>query len=289
MYYSKILADLKKQDRNPVNKMYLSELSLKWKNFQQLTEDTSSANADLAEALSKFLTILHNRKFLYNKVRNNGFHEDSPIYSANYMNDLIATLMRRQPILTQTGISWDFQTLNYKLALSGRNPHEITESPLFRCQETPQVLSLALNLEYQYRITGKRNFTKAIFRLPYLLFFPMKHPAPEDIFLIEHYAQQVKSTCRVAQIFLISETLDNCRNCHFQDLPFKIFALHTESKNNPYQISAMMVDKLETAIKNVLYHSPESHLIFEKEKITAAPARTASKAKPHRNNYRKKK
>jgi len=289
MYYSKILADLKKQDRNPVNKMYLGELLLKWKNFQKLTEDTSSANADLAEALSKFLNILHNRKFLYNRMRNNGFQEDSPIYSANYMNDLISALIKRQPILNQTGITWDFQPLNYKFALSGKNPMTITETPLFNSQKTSPVLSLALNLDYQYRVTGKRNFTKANFRLPFLLFFPIKHPTPEDIFVIEHYAMQMKSFSHVTQTFLLCESLKNCQDCDFQNLPFKTFALLTENNKNTYQISPMMVNRLETAIKNILFQSPESLLIVEKEITEAVPARTALPKKSPPKSYRKKK
>jgi flagellar capping protein FliD len=66
MYYSKILMDLSRQEKNPVNKMYLSEISLKWKSFQQLTEGTSATNQELAEALSQFLASLHNRKFIFN-------------------------------------------------------------------------------------------------------------------------------------------------------------------------------------------------------------------------------
>ncbi|MCF7911720.1 MAG: hypothetical protein K9M99_04270 [Candidatus Cloacimonetes bacterium] len=288
MYYSKILADLKKQDRNPVNKMYLSELSLKWKNFQQLTENPASANADLAKALSKFLTVLHNRKFLYNKVKNNGFHEDSPIYSANYMNDLIAALMIRQPLTIQPGITWDFQPLNYKLAISGKNPAEIAAAPLVGSQETPPVLSLALNLDFQYRVSGKRNFTKGNFKLPFLLFFPIKNPTMADLFLLEHYAMQVKSTCHTAQVFLVCESLENCKEANFQDLNFKIFALLTESESNPYQISIQLIDKLDTAIKNVLYHSPESQLVIVKEKKKAAPAHPVPKTKTRHNRYKKK-
>ncbi|MDP8210759.1 MAG: hypothetical protein P9M05_08085 [Candidatus Stygibacter australis] len=291
MYYSKILTDLKKQERKPVNKMYLSEIALKWKAFQQLTEEPSSGNKELAEALSKFLGSLHNRKFLFNKLRGTGFDEDSPLFSASYINDLISSLMSRQPIMSEPGIVWDFQSLNYRLALKGNNPVEITRSPVISSQKTPPVLSLTLNLDYQYRVSGKRNFTKEIFNLPFLLFFVIKNLTAVDLFNIEHYALQVKSTCHIAQTFIICETLEKCLECNYQEIPVKIFALHLESRKNRNQISVSMVNSLETAIKNVLYHSPEAHMVKEAEKAIIptpqkeAPPRTNSR----RSNYKKKK
>ena len=291
MYYSKILTDLKKQERNPVNKMYLGEIALKWKAFQQLTEEPSSGNKELAEALSKFLGSLHNRKFLFNKLRGTGFEEDSPIFSASYINDLIAAIMSRQPILSEPGIVWDFQALNYKLALKGDNPVEIARSPQIIGQKTPPVLSLTLNLDYQYRVNGKRNFTKETFNLPFLLFFVYKNLTALDIFNIEHYALQVKSTCKTAQTFIICETLDNCLECKFQEFPAKIIVLHLESKKNRNQISTTMVNCLETAIKNVLYRTPETIMNKETEKAKTPPEnqKIFSKPNPRRTNYKKKK
>jgi len=291
MYYSKILTDLKKQERNPVNKMYLGEIALKWKPFQKLTEEPSSGNKELADALSKFLGSLHNRKFLFNKLRGTGFNEDSPLFSASYINDLISTLMSRQPIMSEPGIVWDFQSLNYRLALKGSNPVEITRSPQISSQKTPPVLSLTLNLDYQYRVSGKRNFTKKTFNLPFLLFFVIKNLTPLDLFNIEHYALQVKSTCHIAQTFVICETLEKCIECNFQEIPVKVFALHLESKKNRNQISVSMVNRLETAIKNVLYYSPEAHLVKEVEKaIIPTPQQEVSpKPKPRRSNYKIKK
>lgn len=282
---------MKKQERNPVNKMYLGEIALKWKAFQQLTEDPASGNKELAEALSKFLGSLHNRKFLFNQLKKTGFVEDSPLFSASYINDLISALMSRQPIMSEPGIVWDFQALNYKLALKGNNPVEITQSPLISSQKTPPVLSLTLNLEYQYRVSGKRNFTKETFNLPFLLFFVIKNLTAVDLFNIEHYALQVKSTCHIAQTFVICETLDKCLECNYQEMPVKIFALHLESKKNHNQISVAMVNRLETAIKNVLYRSPEAHLIkeAEKAKLPAPQQLTPPKTMSRRNNYIKKK
>ena len=291
MYYSKILLDLKKQERNPVNKMYLGEIALKWKAFQQLTEEPSSSNKELAEALSKFLGSLHNRKFLFNKLRSTGFEEDSLIFSANYINDLLAAIMSRQPILSEPGIVWDFQALNYKLALRGDNPVEIARSPQIIAQKTPPVLSLTLNLDYQYRVNGKRNFTKETFNLPFLLFFVYKTITAEDLFNIEHYALRVKSTCKTAQTFIICETLDKCLECKIEGFPAKIIVLHLESKKNKNQISTTTVNRLETAIKNVLYRNPETIMIKETEKVKAPSPleEKTAKPRPRKNNYNKKK
>ncbi len=291
MYYSKILADLTKQEKNPVNKMYLSEIALKWKNFQQLTENSTSTNSELAEALSYFLAAIDNRKFILNKTRGTGFTNNSPVFSPNYLHDLIAALMLRQPILSESGITWDFQSLDYNLSICGNSPVEITHSLEIRNQKTPSVLSLSLGVDYQYRITGKRFFSKGTLKIPFLLFFAFKKPASENIFLVEHYARMAKTLFHPAQTFVVCESLSEYPGCHFEELPIQIFTMLPESKNQNDQISTETIDKLEAAIIKVLNYTPDSHLIQddEIEKPAPAPAPVAKKARPPRKTYKKRK
>ena len=253
MYYSDLLKTLSKQEKNPVNKMYLSELNLKWKNFQEQIEDPEANNANLADALSTYLGVIHNKKFIFNKGRGTGFHHNSPLFSAYYLHDLISALLKRQSILNESGMEWGFNSFSYDFNLSGFSPQQSSLSPEIFKLQTPPVLSLTQKIDFQYRISGKRNFTKTEVVIPYLLFFAYKSPRTEHLFMIEHYARIAADISRAVKVFIVCETVTDCQSCKFGDLPISIFALRDpNNKQNNLQIAAEIIDKLETAIKEAL-------------------------------------
>ncbi|MFC1888095.1 hypothetical protein ACFLYK_04735, partial [Candidatus Cloacimonadota bacterium] len=82
MYYREGLNTLLSDKDNPVNRMYLHEIMLKWKNFEQKAEQYKEvSNEDLIKTLNDFISSISNRKYLYNASTKNGFKPDSPIYS----------------------------------------------------------------------------------------------------------------------------------------------------------------------------------------------------------------
>lgn len=286
MYYSKILTDLTRQEKNPVNKMYLSEISLKWKNFQQAAENPFSSTELLSETLSIFLSALHNRKFLHTKVRGNGFEEDSPVFWPNYFYDLASALVSRLDILKQPGISWDFQEFNYSPVLQAANALEAAKLPLFHSKKTPQILSLTLSIDFQYRITGKRNFIKENFKLPLLLFFVHKKLDTRKCFEMENYALNAKKVCSFAETFVICESLQECPADYWHSMPFKIFAMGKADLYNQEVISSTVIENLQSAIERVITQTQENNLVsLQGRKPEGKP-----KKKPggkRRRNYRK--
>ncbi|MCF7919047.1 MAG: hypothetical protein K9N06_03940 [Candidatus Cloacimonetes bacterium] len=272
MYYSELLSNLAKQEKSPVNKMYLGELHLRWKNFQELIEVPDSSNASLADALSQFLLTLHNKKFIFNKARNTGFHHTSPLFAAYYLHDLISALMIRKEIIKEPGMNWGFNSFSYDFTLTGSNPLENSINPEISKLQTPPVLSLTQKIEFQYRIAGKRNFIKTDVILPYLLFFAYKNPRAEHMFMIEHYAALAARMSRVARVFVICESISDCY-CNFsEDLPISIFVLQDNKRNiSKNAISVDVLDKLEAAVTEALNPKVADNTFLQKRIMTAAP------------------
>jgi len=271
MYYSDLLKTSSKQEKSPVNKMYLSELKLKWKSFQEQIEAPGASNADLAEALSTYLGVIHNKKFVFNKSRGTGFHHTSALFSAYYLHDLISALLKRNSIVKEPGMSWGFNSFSYDFNLSGFSPQLSSLSPEIFKLQTPPVLSLTQKIDFQYRISGKRNFTKTEIVMPYLLFFAYKSPQTEHLFMIEHYARIAADISRAVKVFIVCETLEDCQKCEFGDLPISIFALRDQNhKTNTLQLSTEIIDKLDLAIKEAL--SPVEHMGIVKTVKINAPA-----------------
>ena len=277
MYYSECLSKLLKERKNPVNKMYLSELNLKWKNFQEQIEAPDASNADLAEALSTYLGVIHNKKFVFNKSRGTGFLNTSALFSAYYLHDLISALINRYSIVKEPGMSWGFNSFSYDFNLSGFSPQQSSLSPEIFKLQTPPVLSLTQKIDFQYRIAGKRNFTKTKIVMPYLLFFAYNSPQTEHLFMIEHYARIAADISRAVKVFIVCETLEDCQKCEFGDLPISIFALRDHNNDNNLQLSTEIIDKLDLAIKDAL--SPVEHTGIVKIVKINAPAQQSKPRK----------
>lgn len=251
MYYSEHLMNLTKQEKSPVNKMYLSELNMKWKHFQELVGEPETTNEQLVESLSQYLAVLHNRKFSYNKIRSTGFHHNSPVFSPYYIHDLISALLQKQKILQSTGMEWGFNSFNYNFRLTGRFPEQNAENPDIRYLSTPPVLSLTQSLDLQYRVTGKRNFTKKQLKIPYLLFFAFKNPKADHFFMVEHYTAIAMKMSSLVKTFVVSETLSDPKNHLSEELPIKLFGMHSRNKNKSI-LSLNVTNQLDEAINKAL-------------------------------------
>jgi hypothetical protein len=153
----------------------------------------------------------------------------------------------------EPGMSWGFNSFSYDFNLSGFSPQRSSLSPEIFKLQTPPVLSLTQKIDLQYRISGKRNFTKTEIVMPYLLFFAYKSPRTEHLFMIEHYARIAADISRAVKVFIVCETLTDCQSCEFGDLPISIFALRDlNHKTNNLQLSIEIIDKLDIAIKEAL-------------------------------------
>ena len=93
MYYGDMLTELMATEKNPVNKMYLNEIRIKWKNVEKAATDKAQSNELMVKALNNFTKQLQNKKYVFVKSSEKGFKEDSPLFTPLYLDDLISVFL----------------------------------------------------------------------------------------------------------------------------------------------------------------------------------------------------
>ncbi|MDA3814386.1 MAG: hypothetical protein PF570_09060, partial [Candidatus Cloacimonetes bacterium] len=116
MFYNEILSKMLLEEQNPVNKMYLHEISINWNKFSKAVEESNGSNKEIVEMLNAFRNAIMNNKYKFNKINSKGFINESPIFSVNYLHDLVYVIMKRQSIIDHVGIFWGCGkfNMNYK-------------------------------------------------------------------------------------------------------------------------------------------------------------------------------
>ena len=209
MFFNKILHDMIDSDSNPVNRMYLHEINLKWNEFQKLIDLENVVSNDLIiEKLNAYKKALTNNKYKYNKYRKNGFKKDSPIFSAKYLEDVINLVMQRNSILSKKGIVWGHIKFSTKIRYEPRSIKDIDKQIMIHHEESPEFLMLHQQIECQYRISGKRNYYKYKLKLPLLVFHVVKNFSQKDFLQLDLIARQAKDSFAKAKIIIVCETLD---------------------------------------------------------------------------------
>ena len=70
MYYGDLLEKLLKKEQNPVNRMYLNEIKIKWGNFEKESENIETSNEILINTFNEFLKKLNNKVEVKNEYKN---------------------------------------------------------------------------------------------------------------------------------------------------------------------------------------------------------------------------
>jgi hypothetical protein len=253
MYYRDGLDTLVSKKENPVNRMYLHEIMLKWKNFEKKAEQIDVvSNEDLIKILNEFIASISNNKFRYNSSTKNGFKADSPIYSSKYLDDLLTVLIERTHIIGNMGISWGYQSFSSEIKFNPSNLCSMSDSPMFEFSSSAKVLHLAQKLDFQFRITGKRRFNKHQLVFPLILFFTYKNLTEKDFINIEYHTKQAKTTFEKSKAIIVTETIDDNFKPDINSSVFDaIFVLRKQYRSEKTrEIQLDVVNKLEKKIRS---------------------------------------
>ncbi|MCD4820258.1 MAG: hypothetical protein K8S23_16370 [Candidatus Cloacimonetes bacterium] len=236
MFFNEILNNMLKEQSNIVNKMYLHELKLKWDIFQKLADnDDFGNNEKIIESLNIFRKALTNKKYRYNKSTRNGFKEDSVIFSAKYLDDVLNLFIHRHNILLKKGILWDYNQFSTNIKFKPKNLLNIDNYPMLQFGNSAEVLQLSQNIDLQYRNSGKRVFNKYNLTLPLLIFHTALSIGNEFLYDIEQNAKLAKATFEKVKIIVVTESIEK----DFQPLKKNslidaIFILQKEFKTNKF-------------------------------------------------------
>ncbi|MDY6915682.1 MAG: hypothetical protein SVM86_05170 [Candidatus Cloacimonadota bacterium] len=209
MFYEEMLADLmNRKNTNPVNKMYLHEINIKWKNFAKLAESKEKpANEELVSALEEFINAISNKKYRYKPGSKNGFTKHSPIFSALYLADLITIFIERTGFFNNKGVSWGFQQFSKNICFDPSNLNTMHKDPGFCYEKSDPVLQLAQNLDFRVRPTGRRDMHKAQLVFPLITFHPFRNLTEQDFERCQTYANEAKKTFAKSKTIVICETV----------------------------------------------------------------------------------
>ncbi|HHE38041.1 MAG TPA: hypothetical protein ENL20_05655 [Candidatus Cloacimonetes bacterium] len=208
MFYENLLDQMLKEEKNPVNSMYLNELKIKWNNFYKIVNEEPGNNEVMVKALNSFIKTTSNRKYQFRVVTNKGFKRDSHIYFADYLNDMISVIMKRKKIMKNKGISWGYQPFSYKFKFNPVNLFDLAEKPNYNVADSVNILQLVQKMDFQYRISGKRNFEKFKISIPLIQFYIYKNLVEENLVNAEYYSYLAKKTYGISKSIIVCETID---------------------------------------------------------------------------------
>lgn len=254
MFYAELLDRLISKEDNPINKMYLNELKLKWKNIEKLPQEKKITIEIIVKEFNRFLKNLNNNKFKYVEATKKGFKPDSELFSPLYLEDLISIFLAKKKILSNQGIEWGRQSFSTGLQFNPISFVELENSPNFEIDASPIFLSLIQNMDYQFRITGKRRFNKFQVKLPLLVFHTFVNLDQSKLIKSEYYANMAKATFGKAKTIIVTETIDRQLTPDIRSLPIEaVFVLRKQYNDEQLKpLSTDVVEKLSEMIDSLL-------------------------------------
>jgi len=250
MFYSEILSKMLKEETNPVNKMYLHEINIKWSKISKAVESSSGSNKEIVEMFNAFRAAIINRKYKFNKLNSKGFIEESPLFSVNYLHDLISVIMKRQSIIDHTGIFWGCGKFNMNYLFTPTSFNTLEKDLKFMQSSSPEVLFLGQKIDLNYRVSGKRKFEKHVILLPLVAFYTFKILRKEDMAYLNHLAGLSKNAFSKSRTIMVTETLEED---FIPDLTStNIDHVCVLTKGNDKKISVDVVNELEKLIDEII-------------------------------------
>ena len=250
MFYNEILGKMLKEETNPVNKMYLHEIKIKWEKISKAIATSNGSNKEIVEMLNIFRNAISNNKYKFNKLNAKGFVVESLIFSINYLNDLVSVIINRQKIINHTGIFWGCGKFNMNYLFSPSSFNSLQKDLRFEQSDSPKVLFLGQKVDLHYRVTGKRNFEKHMSILPLIVFYTFKTLGHENMLYLNHLAGLSKNAFSKSRTIMLTEKLEKNFVPDLSSTNIDHVCVLTKGSDN--KISVDVVNDLEKLINDIL-------------------------------------
>ncbi len=256
MIYGNELKKTLKDEKNIVNKMYLNEILLQYRKYVDalsINPDDKSYPEIIAKAMTEFTSQLDSHKYSYNKPTKTGFKKSSSILSSNYIDDYLNSIIKRQKILNNKGISWGKQSFTMNMNFNPNRFSNLEKELNFTYKDSPHFYQLTQKLDLQFRIHGKKNFSKHCVSLPLTVFFIYKKLHSDDMIRIEYFAKKAKQTFSKSKIIVICENLDvNFKHEDLFSYTDIIFVLR--KRKSPKRLGVVHADVIKTINDNIEHY-----------------------------------
>ncbi len=247
MFFNDILNKNLKSEKNPINRMYLNTITIKWKKVDKAADDLAQRTGgmrEFVEALNDFSLELQNPKYRFDRSTKSGFKSNHEIFSVAYLDDLLTLLLNRHPMLQDGGIRWGYQRFCMNLRFYQKNLFS-DKNPDMQFPESPKFLMLSQQLDLQFRLKGRRNFNKYQITTPILLFHTFRNFMEEHFIRVDYYSRLAKVSYDRCKSIVIAETIDENFYPELEDSNIdNIFLLRGQSRNGQTKSFSLEIVKL---------------------------------------------
>ncbi len=234
MFFNDILSKHLKSEKNPINRMYLNTINIKWKKVDKAAEDLAEGTTgmkEFVEALNDFSIELLNPKYRFDRATKSGFKTSHEIFSVAYLEDLLTLLLNRHEIFNVSGIKWGYQRFCLDLSFFQKNLLNEKDSKT-QFKESPRFLMLAQQIDLQFRLRGRRNFNKYQVTMPMLIFHTFRNFMEEHFIRVDYYSRLAKMSYDQCKNIVVCETIDENFYPELEDSHIdNIFLLRRQSRN----------------------------------------------------------
>ena len=269
MFYDEIIQRMIREEKNPINKMYLNEINMHSRKFSEVLNKKMDFNEhikEIATAMTDFSATLTQPKYEYSKVNNSGFKSTSKLFEPYYIYDLLTKIIESTGVLENSSMKWGIKTFSTDQKFHFRKLYNKDKDYVFTFRKSEPVLSLVQPVDYQIRALHRRQFSKYIISVPIILFDVRKVLTVDDAIKFNHLATQAFEMNKVSKAIIIAENLDrgfyyNLDNSYID----KIFVLRKcylgGKSNRP--ISEEVIEALiETVEDIILPDENEFNVVF---------------------------
>ncbi|MCD4828659.1 MAG: hypothetical protein K8R90_04410 [Candidatus Cloacimonetes bacterium] len=245
-----------KGEKNAINRMYLNQINIKWRKVEQAAGDFR-ASADkldaLIDALDEFAHDLQNPKYRQSAKDKGGFCSDAELFSGSYIDDLLQVLVGQYK-LPQSGVHWGYQVYSTGFEFAQKRLLLDNRQPFIQSGESPRLLMLGQQIDLQFRLAGRRNFTKYQINLPILVFHTFHSFDENDFIRVNHYAHLAKQIFAMSKTLVVTETL---AGSYYPDIGGSsvdgVFVLRkADKKSQQHGLSTEVVKRLDRKIRDML-------------------------------------
>ncbi len=268
MYFSEIIKRSQKDEKNPINKMYFTEIGIKWRKIEAVCDDylTDKCNEkDLAAAYSDFIDFLAIPKFTQSNNSKGGFKPSSPLFSCTYLDDILTLMTRKMKILEFPGTKWGYQSFTSDMRYNLSNLYVDKIDKVLKKSISPKFLSFLQTVDFQFRMSGTRNFQKHTLQYPILIFSNHKVFHEKDFIFFEYESQKAKNTFHGSTSIVVAEYIENGWYPNLKNSAVdSIFVLRKQHANEkkPKALSADILIKLKQKIFDCLFEEEEKRISF---------------------------
>lgn len=212
MFFGDQLTKLQNEEKNPINRMYLTEIGIKYKSLEKAFEDAKNNETDfkgLAKSLSEFTKELNNPKYFNGKGGKGGFRSNSPLFSPSYIDDILALIIEQSGIIKQKGVRWGYQSFANSFKIDPKMAYIKKKDSIISKQRSSKYLSIVQCMDMNFRMTGTRTFQKMQIEFPILIFSTYKVFKESNLLQFESDVFDAKKTYPKAYSIVVTEYLDN--------------------------------------------------------------------------------